>query len=162
MKASSISELKKELNELDVDQLKELCLRLTKFKKENKELLSYLLFEAQDEAGYIENAKQEMTDEFEAIPNLNTYYLKKSLRRILKMINKQIRYSGIPQTELELRIHFCEQIREADIPLTKSTVLMNLYDQQVKKIHQALEKLEEDLQFDYQSQVKKLVIQRGR
>lgn len=146
----------------EAGQLKSLCLRLAKFKKDNKELLTYLLFEAHDEHGYVESVKREVTEQFESISNLNTYYLKKSLRRILKIVNKQIRYSGLPETELELRIHFCRQIKEADMAITKSTVLMNLYEQQLKKIHQALEKLHEDLQFDYQAQVEGLAVQRGR
>jgi hypothetical protein len=160
MKTASLNELKKELDELEAVQLKSLCLRLAKFKKDNKELLTYLLFEEQDESGYVESVKREMTEQFGDVSNLNTYYLKKSLRRILKLVNKQIRYSGLPETELALRIHFCQQIKEAEMPVTKSTVLINLYEQQLKKIHQALEKLHEDLQFDYQSQIEKLSIHR--
>jgi len=156
MKAASLNELKKELDELEAGQLKSLCLRLAKFKKDNKELLTYLLFEEQDESGYVESVRREITEQFGDVSNLNTYYLKKSLRRILKMVNKQIRYSGLPETELALRIHFCEQIKEAEMPVTKSTVLMNLYEQQLKKIHQALAKLDEDLKLDYQSRIENL------
>jgi hypothetical protein len=153
MKVATVNEMKKELDELEAPQLKSLCLRLAKFKKENKELLTYLLYEERDEHGYVESVKRVVTEQFGEIPNLNTYYLKKSLRRILKIVNKHIRYSGLPETELALRIHFCQQIKDADMAITKSTVLMNLYDQQIKKIYQALEKLHEDLQFDYQSQI---------
>lgn len=160
MTTASIKDLKQELDELDAGRLKALCLRMAKFKKENKELLTYLLFEEQDEKGYIESVKSVIAQEISEISNLNTYYLKKSLRRVLKIVNKQIRYSGIPETELALRLYFCQQIKEADMPVAKSVVLMNLYEQQVKKIHQALGKLEEDLQFDYQSQVEELSLQR--
>jgi hypothetical protein len=156
MKAASLNELKKELDELDAPQLKSLCLRLAKFKKDNKELLTYLVFEEHDEHAYVESIKREITDQFGDVSNLNTYYLKKSLRRILKMVNKQIRYSGLPRTELELRIHFCEQIVDSDMQIKKSAVLVNLYEQQLKKIHQALAKLDEDLQFDYRAQVEEL------
>ena len=162
MDAASLNELKKELDELDPGQLKSLCLRLAKFRKENKELLTYLLFEQQDEHGYVESVKREMTEEFKNITNLNTYYLKKSLRRILKLVNKQIRYSGLPETELALRIHFCQQIKESKMPVAGSTVLMNMYDQQLKKIDQAWKKLEEDLQQDYQSQIEQLPVSRRR
>jgi hypothetical protein len=158
MEAASLNEIKRALDELNAPQLKSLCLRLAKYKKENKELLSYLLFEEQDEAGYVESVKNEVSEEFANIPNLNTYYLKKSLRRILKLVNKQIRYSGINTTEVELRIHFCEQVLERNMPLSKSTVLMNLYQQQLKKIHQGLDKLDEDLRFDFEHRVKELNI----
>jgi hypothetical protein len=160
MNAASLNELKRALDDAEPKELKALCLRMAKFKKENKELLSYLLFEAQDESGYVESVKHEVSTLFEEISNFNTYYLKKSLRRILKHVNKQIKYSGLPETEVALRIHFCKHIRDSDVPLTKSVVLMNMYDQQLKKIHQALEKLHEDLQYDYNDAVRELSIRR--
>ena len=57
MKVASIKDIKTELKKRTNDELLELCLHLSKFKKENKELLTYLLFEAHDETGYIEYEK---------------------------------------------------------------------------------------------------------
>jgi hypothetical protein len=57
MKTASIQELKQELQETSQNKLLDLCLRLAKFKKENKELLTYLLFEAHDEEVYISSVK---------------------------------------------------------------------------------------------------------
>jgi len=156
MKAATVHDIKKELEGLDPERTQALCLRLARFKKENKELLTYLLFEAYDEAGYVESVKREITEQFHEIPNLTIYYVKKSLRRILRMVNKQIKYSGLPVTELILRIHFCQQIKESAIPIDKSAVLVNLYQQQLRKIDQALDKLPKDLQYDYQSELENL------
>lgn len=149
MNAASIHEIKKELQSLDTDALQSICLRLAKYKKENKELLSYLLSDAHDEAGYIRNVKEEMDVMFQELPDRNLYIVKKMLRKILRMVNRQIKYSGIAQTELELRIYFCEKIKAAQIPLTAGTVLYNLYQQQLKKIMGVLAKLPEDYQVDY-------------
>ena len=55
MKAATIHEIKQELNTTPPAALLDLCLRLAKYKKENKELLTFLLFEAHDEAAYIES-----------------------------------------------------------------------------------------------------------
>ena len=156
MKAATVHEIKKELEGLDPEVTQALCLRLARFKKDNKELLTYLLFEAHDEAGYVESIKREITEQFLEIPNLTVYYVKKSLRRILRLVNKQIKYSGLPVTELILRIHFCQQIKESAIPIDKSPVLVNLYQQQLKKIQLALSKLPEDLQYDYQTEIENL------
>lgn len=52
MKAASLNELKNELNTLPPLQLLDICLHLAKYKKDNKELITYLLFEAQNEAAY--------------------------------------------------------------------------------------------------------------
>jgi hypothetical protein len=83
----------------------------------------------------------------------NLYITKKMLRKILRFANRQIKYSSLAQTELELRIYFCEKIKEADIPLTVGTVLFNLYQQQLEKITSVLTKLPEDYQVDYASAI---------
>lgn len=155
MKAESLALIKKELEQLEFDQLKEICLRLARYKKENKELLTYLLFEAPDEQGYINSIKRETEEEFDSLP-LSVYYLKKSLRKILRSLNRQIKYSQIPATEIELRIYFCEEVRRKKLPLEKNQVLTNIFLQQVKKIRQVLGKLEEDLQYDYKARVEEL------
>lgn len=157
MKAVSINEIKKELQALDVKTLRELCLRLAKYKKENKELLTYLLYESDNEQSYIRAVKEDVDDMFTQLPARNNlYYVKKSLRKILRLVNKQIKYSGMKQTELELRIHFCMKLQEAEIPLQDGTVLGNLYQQQLKKIYAIVLKLPEDLQLDYQRDVQQI------
>ena len=65
MKAASINEIKKELIELDSKAVQDLCMRLAKYKKENKELLTYLLFEAHDEAAFNNDVKTEMDELFQ-------------------------------------------------------------------------------------------------
>ena len=55
MKATVISQLKEEMKNRSSNELLEICLRLARFKKENKELLTYLLFDGQDELAFIES-----------------------------------------------------------------------------------------------------------
>lgn len=154
MTTASIQEIKKEVRTLDSDSLQELCMRLAKYKKENKELLNYLLFEAHNEQAYVENVKEELSELFKAVPSSNAYFVKKSLRKILRFANRQIKYSGIKQTELEVRLFFCTKMKEAKIPRQPGTVLFNLYQQQLKKIESAFAKLPEDIQADYERELK--------
>ena len=49
--AYGLQHIKKEIQHLPTEQLAELMLRLARYKKENKELLTYLLFESHDEPG---------------------------------------------------------------------------------------------------------------
>ncbi len=156
MNSASLNEIKKELQRLDADALQAICLRLAKYKKENKELLSYMLSDAHDEAGYIRSVKEEMDTMFQELTDRNLYIIKKMLRKILRMVNRQIKYSGIAQTELELRIYFCEKIKDAHIPLTTGTVLYNLYQQQLKNITAVLAKLPVDYQVDYAAAIEAL------
>jgi len=106
MKAATISELKSELANIPGDQLIELCIRLAKFKKENKELLTYLLFEAFDETAFITQIKKDMLQQFEEINRSSLYFVKKSLRKILRTLNKYIRYTGSAETEAALLLFF--------------------------------------------------------
>jgi len=156
MKTASLHEIKTELQSLDPDTLAGLCLRLVKYKKENKELLTYLLFESHHEQNYIESVKSEVDELFTTLPPQNLYLIKKVLRKILRFVNRQVKYSGIKQTEIELRIYFCSKVKEAHIPLTAGTVLFNLYQQQLTKITTTLAKLPEDLQFDYEQDIEKI------
>jgi len=148
MKAASIQEIKEELRSLSPSRLAELCLRLAKFKKDNKELLTYLLFESTDEAAYVANVKKEIDEEFTGLPKPNLYLTKKSLRKILRATSKQIRYTASPQTEVELLTYFCRKIRDSRIPIEDSPVLLNLYRQQLKKIRSVISTMHEDLQYD--------------
>lgn len=157
MKAASVNEIKKELKTLGPETLQELCMRLAKYKKENKELLTYLLYEAHNEQSYIAAIKEDVDEMFNELPSRsNLYYVKKSLRKILRFVNRQIKYSGIKQTELELRIHFCSKVIETKIPLREGTVLGNLYQQQLKKIYAIVVKLPDDLQLDYQREIQQI------
>jgi hypothetical protein len=76
MKASSISELKKELNELPAKQLVELCLHLAKYKKDNKEFLDYLLFQAHDKPSFVSAVKTEIDEHFDRIKNTSQFILR--------------------------------------------------------------------------------------
>lgn len=149
MKAASVNEIKKALQALDEKEVQDFCLKLARFKKENKELLTYLLFEAQDEHAYVESVKEEMNELFDTVPKSNVYLIKKVLRKILRIVNKQIRYSGVDETEVSLRIYFCMKMKKLGISFQTSAVIFNLYNQQLKKVNAALSKLDEDLQFDY-------------
>jgi len=156
MKAATLAVIKKELKELSPEALQALCLRLARFKKDNKELLTYLLFEAQDENAYVALIKEEITMGFEAINTQHLYYAKKGIRKVLRNITRYIRYSGNKQTEIESLLFFCQTLRESGINFQNSTALVNLYASQVKKIHKALESLHEDLRYDYLSEVEQL------
>lgn len=157
MKASTLNELKKELGNLGSKELIDLCIRLAKYKKDSKELLTYLLFEADNEQAYIEGVKADINLGFEEINRSNLYLVKKGLRKILRNTNKHIRYSGNKQTETELLIYFCSTLNASGINISKSTQLINLYDQQLKKINKAFSSLHEDLQFDYRQALNELI-----
>jgi hypothetical protein len=156
MKAASISEIKTELKSKSATQLLELCLRLGRFKKENKELLTYLLFEADDVETYISQVKEEMDKGFAEVNRSNNYFAKKSLRKILRFLNKHIKYTGSKEVEITLLLYFCSGFKKLELPKHKNTALTNLYSSQVKKIRAAIGAMHEDLQHDYLGELDQL------
>ncbi len=157
MKAASLSTLKKELQELPQKQLVELCLTLSKYKKDNKEFLDYLLFEAHDKPNFILEVKKEIDEHFiELKHQANLYYVKKSLRKLLRIITKYSKYIADKGLSAEMHLYFCEKLKSSGIPYHKSQLLVNMYDQEIKKITVLISGLHEDLQQDYINDLNKI------
>lgn len=156
MKAVSVVTIKKELEQLTSNELMELCLRLSRFKKENKELLTYLLFESSDEDGYIQTVKTYIDNEFELINTKSYFYIKKSVRKILKNIKKYVRYSLKKETEVELLLYFCKKLKHFSPSIKRSTQLQNMYNRQILLSEKIIASLHEDLQYDYNLMLEEL------
>lgn len=153
MKAVTVNQLKKELDLCNHNELVELCLRLSKFKKENKELLTYLLLESADENGYIQSVKDEVDAQFDSINTNSFHYIKKSVRKILRLIKKFSRYSLKKETEVELLLYFCEKLIAFKPSISKNVTLINIYNRQLLTIKKIVLTLHDDLQYDYQMQL---------
>jgi membrane-anchored protein YejM (alkaline phosphatase superfamily) len=156
LKTATLTEIKKELKTLSEPELLELCLKLARFKKESKEYLTYLIFESSDEEGFIESVKSFIEEEFENINNHNFYLIRKSVRKILKNLKKFIRFSKLKATEAHLLLHFCDQLQQLRPSIKRNTTLVNTYWRQLELAEKAIEKLHEDLQFDFKEEVERL------
>ena len=157
MKAASVKDLKKELQQRSPSELVALCLRLSKFKKETKELLSYLLFEADDEDTFIRRTEAEMLEQFSAInTKWSQVVIKKGVVKILRGVKSTIRYSTKKETEVELLLFFCAQMKAIRPPIKRITVLQNLYERQLDRIRKVIPLLHEDLQYDYTVELEQL------
>ena len=153
MKTATVRELKQELTYKTDIELVELCLRLSKFKKENKELLTYLLYEADNEEEYIINVKRNIDQEFSEINTSSYYFIKKSVRKVLRNTKKYIRYSKKKETEVELLLYFCEVLKPS---YKRNTVLINLLDRQISIVKKKVSAMHEDLQYDYEREIEKI------
>ena len=156
MKIESIVTIKKELQHLPKEDLLELCLRLGKFKKENKALLTYLLFESHDEDGYVTSVKSTLDELFEGINTDSYFYMKKTIRKILRQIRIYSRYSTNKSTEVELLLYFCERLNHLRPSIHRNRTLSNLYERQIISIKKKISLLHEDLQYDYNLQLQEL------
>lgn len=155
MKAAGIREIKAELKEQSPQEMMELCLKLARFKKENKELLTYLLFEEADEDSFITSVKEEMDEAFVNINKRSYYLMKKNVRKILKNTKKYIRYSKKKPTEIALLLHFCKKTKLLD-PSGRNLFVQNICERNLEAAKKKIASLHEDLQFDYEDEIAEL------
>jgi hypothetical protein len=149
MKTSSLQEVKRELQELSAKELLELCINLAKYKKDNKEYIAYLLFQAHDPESFIKEIKEEIDVRMAEIKTYtNPYPIRKGLRAALRMINKYCKYINDRSSAADLHIYFCRQIKQNRIPMHNAR-LQNLFRTELKKVRSLISLLHEDLQADH-------------
>ena len=111
--------------------------------------MTYLLFEANDEAEYVRILKREMDDAFESVNRKSYYLIKKGIRKILTTTKKHVRYSNSKETEVDLLIHFLRGMHDFRPTYRRSKVLKNTYHRQMDFVKKRIAALHEDLQYDY-------------
>jgi hypothetical protein len=156
MKAASAQEIKAGLKQKDEKELVEICLRLARYKKENKELLTFLLFEVDDLPTYVKSVNEQIDEIFADVNTNSVYFAKKGIRKALRTANKYIRYAGDKAVEVEILLHYCTDFKGLKLSWQKSTLLSNIYRAQLKKIDAALKTMHEDLQYEYRRSFERL------
>ena len=141
---------------MDAKDLVEICLRLSRYKKENKELLTFLLFESNDLQSYVKSVNEEVDEIFASVNTASVYFAKKGIRKALRIANKYIRYTGDKTVEVEVLLHYCTNFKGLKLSWQKSTLLSNIFNAQLKKIDAALNTMHEDLQYDYRRKFERL------
>ncbi|MBL7696844.1 MAG: hypothetical protein JNK79_01750 [Chitinophagaceae bacterium] len=154
MRTATIDDIKSELKHLSQKEILSLTLRLARFKKENKELLTYLLFESHDEQGYLQLLKTDISEQLAAVEPSPLSKARKSYRKVLRGINRQIKYIGSKAASVELLLHYCAAMRDIQSPLHPT--LETIVQQQLVKIEKWIPLVEEDLQFEFKRQSEEL------
>ena len=149
MKISSIKTIKKELQLLPNEELVELLYKVSKYSKDNKELLHYYLFESDFEDNYIAKIKTEVDDLFSELDTRSWKTMKKSIQKIIRNLKKYIKFSKQPTTEIELLLHFCKRLSGYPRVLERNIVVYNIYKRQIVTLEKVCSTLHEDLQYDY-------------
>lgn len=147
-RTEKLTELKRELEALSPPELLKIVLRIAKHKVENKELLSYLLFDAHDPLNYAEYLKDEMEAPYlQAITH--PYYLLKGLRKSLRLVTKYYRFTGNRNGEVELLLKLVSSFHAHYKSQFKYAALSKFIFRCLEKAEKSIEKLHEDLQADY-------------
>lgn len=161
MKAATLQEIRQQLQQATASELTEYCLRLARHKVENKELLTFLLYEKDDEAGFIRGVREQVDELFSQMNTAQVYFAKKTVRKILRILQKHIRFAASRQVEIELLLHFCDKLLQSELPVTTHRILANILDAQLRKIDKAIGMLHEDLQYDYQKSLNRILASAG-
>ena len=156
MDTASIKQLKDTLSTLGREELTRLLLRIVKFKKENKELLTFLLFEADDLDAYVYEISLEIKDEFENYRLKTAYYKRKGCRRILRMLKKYIKYAADKEVEVRLLLAYVAILAESKTFIT-DRVIQKIAFRQLLLAEKSIVKLHEDLQYEYRLEFKELI-----
>jgi hypothetical protein len=93
--SSNFTSNQKRIGDYCSQKLMTLTLRLIKFKTENKELISYLLFDDFDQAGYISDIKYEVTESLSNLKNFISISGKKSPQKSTQIDNEVFEVYGL-------------------------------------------------------------------
>lgn len=154
---ASVKVIKEELTTLTNKELVAVIGSLIKFKKENKELITYLLFDSKDEIGFINGVKKEVEAELEIVNRFNARNFIKHIRKVLRNLKKAIRFSGKAETEVQLLLHFLNVLQEKNLPFYRFKALTTIWDRTVYTIDKSIMLLHEDLRHDYGEELKTLI-----
>ena len=150
-----LSDLKKELSELSKPDLIKLCLRVAKLKRENKELLAYLIFDSEDPLFYAQKLKPEIKEVFEQ-PFQHAYYLTKSIRKAMRLITKYYRFTSNKQGETELLIYLVEEFYQSWRNEYRYQALGKVIFRCLEKAQSNLKKIDEDFRADFEDPINEL------
>src|SRR5258708_20389441 len=73
----------------------------------------------------------------------------KSMGKILRLLNKYVKFMGSKEAEIEFLISFCRNYLQYADKRGSYKPMRLILTRQLEKIKKAIEKLHEDLQFDY-------------
>ncbi len=156
MDKPNLAEIKKELKTISTTKLLDICLRLAKYKTENKELLSYLLFYNDNLDDYVKDVKVLIDSFFSEIPT-SPYYAIKSIRKLLRILNKHIKYIGNKPAEADLLIYYCKLFIQSSHIKTSHKSLILLIFRPLKRITKLIIKLDDDFKFDFEREFDELI-----
>jgi hypothetical protein len=98
-----------------------------------------------------------MDNQFDMINTKHYQLIKKGIRKILRTVKIQIKYSKKKETEVELLLHFCKKMNDYQPSILKQhPVIENIYIREINTVKKKLILLHEDLQFDYQLEIQSL------
>lgn len=153
IKPASLKVIKQELSLLSHQELIQIMLKLVRHRKENKELVSFILFDSKDETSFTQQMKLDMDELMEPVTRFNYATSLKYIRRVLRNTKKVARYSAHNEMEVELLMHFCSILKSKNLPIKDVKALSKMWDRCIQSMLKGISTLHDDLKYDYQTEL---------
>ena len=157
MDKCSIASIRKELKNLEREELVLVCLRLARYKKDNKELVSFLVFQRNEEE-FILEVKTEIHFEFTGLKLLSAFQQKKILQKSIRKINKYSKFCLSKTFDLVMFMFICQSLRDSGISLYSHTFAGTIYKKILLKASKIHSTLHEEIQGDFNEDLLHLAI----
>jgi Zn-dependent oligopeptidase len=148
MYTAGVKEIRQELEAQSAKELINIIQRLARFRKENKELLTFLLFEAHDIDTHLAAVREELLTSMLDIHPDRIYLAKKTIRKTLRIANKHVKLIGSKSAEADIRLHVCRLLQQSSLPIDRNPVLLRIFQNQLRSARKAIASLHEDLQWE--------------
>lgn len=152
----SLKTIRDELSLLTNKELISIVSALIKFRKDNKELVTYMLFDSKDETVYVKTVIEETNTAMESVNRFNAKQQIKHIRKVLRNVKKAIKISGNHETAITLLLHFCSIMKEKNLPIYRFKGINLIWERCISQIETEMLKIHEDLRYDYGEELKRL------
>jgi len=153
MKPATLVQIRKELETISPQRLMALTLRLIKLKSENKEFVSYLLFDEDQLSEYLADLKFEISEVLDGASFTQPLIAKKALRKCQKYITKHAKYMGSKDAEAELYMFLLRKIHEKGINRYTHRAIQLIYLRIIEKTKKLLPTIHNDLRGDFEIEI---------
>lgn len=138
---------------MDEAQLRETVEALLRFETSNKLFISYYFQRRYEPQAFVQDACAFISEQFSGSNFSNYHTARKSIVKVRNKLTKTLRMTKDPVEQLELILHFCEEMLRYDLLRFYARQVDNVYATQVRKCTRLFEKIHEDLQYDYEERL---------
>jgi hypothetical protein len=146
---TGIHEIRVKTNELSVESMHRLLTRLMRFKRENKELVAFELFVRDEPEAWFADIRKECHATLDDMNTSHPYFMKKTLRKLIRTVKTYARYAGDPAIEAELLCILLEAFHQRRLHEHTADKIQKIVTDTQVRLQKIIAKLHDDLQYDF-------------
>ena len=146
---TGIHELRVKTNDLSVESLHRLLTRLMRFKRENKELVAFELFIRAEPENWFADIREECNVTLNEMNTSHPYFMRKTMRKLIRTLKTYARYAGDPAIEAELLCILLEAFHQKHLHEHTAEKIRKIVTDTQVRLQKMISKLHDDLQYDF-------------